>query len=785
MSWNLLSAILLNGLLAVSCTATALAAPPQFQGASADGSVVFFTTDERLVPGDTDNRIDVYKRSFEPGVGAGGEYVTRQLSNGPTGGNDAVDAIFQAASESGTLVFFQTAEPLVAADTDRSTDVYARTVGTGALELVTVAGTGQNGAADASFAGATPGGDKVLFLTSQAFSSSDLDGSAADLYERDLSGDQTNLVSAPAAGCSTCEAGSFPTFSAVSDGGERAFFATAGKLAGEDTDSALDIYARDLPGGPTQLISTGEGACLPACGNDSSEDAVFAGSSDDGSAVFFETAEALADADDDLANDVYGRVAATTTLLSPGSANVSANVSRQSTFEPAISDDGSKVFFETTEALPGDSDQANDVYEYSDGGVQRVTPNGCTGAGCGVTYAAITPDGSILAFSSAEQLTPNDGDTSFDLYLTPTAGGSPDLVSIGASSCSPSCGNEDPFDVVFNWISSDGSLILFSSKEQLAALDGDANFDPYARDVADEETTLVSVPEVCSAVAGCDSGFTGASEDGSRVFFQTAERLDPDDDTDTEVDLYERDRDTGTTRLISRKNEATIGPGIPILTGTDPISPGASTTPGILGHSDPGTTIKLYAGAGCQGLPLQTQTPATAGQLEGTGIVISVGPGTTTTLSASAADAEGVDSACSPSLLYTQQDPTSPPAEEGGGGGGTGTTSGGTGTGTGTGSGGTRRGHPGIVYVAPAVRISFGPAAKTRVRRPVFRFLDATGQPGSSFLCKVDRRRWKPCQSPFKLPRLSFGSHVFSVNAVNALGVSAQAPVRRKFKVVR
>lgn len=789
MARKLISAILLNVLLTVTGTSTAIAAPPQFQGSSADGRVVFFTSDEQLVPGDADNRIDVFKRSFEPAVGAGGEYVTRQLSNGPTGGNDAVDATFQAASESGALVFFQTAEPLVAADTDRSTDVYARTVGTGALELVTVGAAGQNGAADASFAGATPDGDKVIFLTSQSFSSADQDGSAPDLYERDLSGDQTNLVSAPATGCASCEAGFFPTFSAVSDGGERAFFATSAKLAAEDTDSALDIYARDLPGGPTELISAGDAACLPACGNDTSEDAVFAGSSDDGSAVFFESAETLTDADDDLANDVYGRSGATTTLLSPGTADISANVSRQSTFEPAISGDGSKVFFETTEPLLGDTDQANDVYESDNGDIQRVTPNGCTGVNCGATYAAITPDGSFLVFSTAEQLSSDDEDDSFDLYLTPTEGGLPVLISAGASSCSPSCGNGNPFDVVFNWISSDGSIVLFSSKEQLATLDSDANFDLFAREVGGEETTLVSIPEVCSAVAGCDTGFTGASEDGSRVFFQTAERLDTDDDTDLEVDLYERDRGTGATRLISRKNESTIGPGIPLLTGTDPASPGVSTTPAVLGHSDPGTTIKLYAGAGCQGLPIQTQTPSTAGQLEGTGIVIAVAPGSTTTLSASAADAQGVDSGCSPFITYTQKDPTPPPVEESDGDGGTPTTSGGSDSGgiggSSGGSGGPRKGQGGIVYVVPTVRISFGPAAKTRVRRPVFRFLDATGQPESSFLCKVDRGRWKFCRSPLKLPRLSFGSHVFSVNAINALGVRAQAPVRRKFKVVR
>src|SRR5215203_2043422 len=190
MSRKLLSAILLNGLLAVAFTASAPAAPPQFQGASADGSIVFFTSDEKLVPGDTDNRIDVYKRSFEPAVGAGGEYVTRQLSTGPTGGNDAVDASYRGASESGSRVFFQTTEPLIAADTDRAADVYARELGAGSPELVTVGAAGQNGAADAGFSRVTPNGEMVFFATSEAFLSSDQDGSVVDIYVRDLVNDQ-------------------------------------------------------------------------------------------------------------------------------------------------------------------------------------------------------------------------------------------------------------------------------------------------------------------------------------------------------------------------------------------------------------------------------------------------------------------------------------------------------------------------------------------------------------------------------------------------------------------
>ena len=39
--------------------------PPPTRAASADGGTVFFTTNQKLVPGDTDNRLDVYERSFD------------------------------------------------------------------------------------------------------------------------------------------------------------------------------------------------------------------------------------------------------------------------------------------------------------------------------------------------------------------------------------------------------------------------------------------------------------------------------------------------------------------------------------------------------------------------------------------------------------------------------------------------------------------------------------------------------------------------------------------------
>jgi hypothetical protein len=85
----------------------AFAAPATYKGSSSSGDVVFFETEERLVLGDTDNKRDIYERSFDPNV-EGGTYVTRQVSTGPTGGNDAFNALFEGNSPDGESAFFST-----------------------------------------------------------------------------------------------------------------------------------------------------------------------------------------------------------------------------------------------------------------------------------------------------------------------------------------------------------------------------------------------------------------------------------------------------------------------------------------------------------------------------------------------------------------------------------------------------------------------------------------------------------------------------------------------------
>lgn len=789
---RLVGSLLLACLATLALVPAARASIPAYKGASADGEVVFFETDEQLVPGDTDTKRDVYERSYDAGVSA---YVTREMSLGPTGGNDAYPAQFEGASADGMRVFFSTQEQLVAADTDRSSDVYVRNLETGVTKLVTqgaseCAPACGNGAFAATFADADESGSKVFFETKEKLVAGDTDA-ASDLYVRDLQSEETKLVSVGETACLPgCGNGEFDVSRrGISADGSHAYFTTAEPLSPADTDSALDIYSRDLETGVTSLVS--QGGCA-GCGN-SGAVPIFDGSSADGSRVFFSSDEKLVGADTDNATDVYGRDLPNgpTFLVSGGSGEGTASYS-------AASADGSHVFFTTAESLlPGDTDSANDIYEWEAGGLELVTTASCS-ALCGVTFDAVSADSSQVLFNTAAQLSPEDTDSNEDIYRQQVGGGAPVLVSRGESGC-PSCGNGNA-DGRFNEASDDASRVVFTTLEGLLPADGDQEDDIYLRDIGDGTpaggaTSLVTTsPSYCPLTKGhCGATFVGASADGRHVFFRTVERFTLDDG-DNEADVYERFLGNGlgeeVTRLVSTGNspDLELGPQPPHLTGTSPASPGETRTPRVLGEAEGGSNVKIYASNDCSGEPVAS---GTAEQLLAPGITVAaVVPGSTTKFRATA-EAEGFVSACSAPISYTQE--SSSPEEEspgpGGGGSEGGPSSGGGifwGTGTTpkvtTTTSTTKSEVP--VFLAPHTRITFAPAAKTRSRSPVFRFTDSTGQGGTSFRCKLDRLAWKSCSSPYRAKRLKTGKHVLEVMAVNGAGVSESTPAKRAFKVV-
>ena len=264
----------------------------------------------------------------------------------------------------------------------------------------------------------------------------------------------------------------------------------------------------------------------------------------------------------------------------------------------------------------------------------------------------------------------------------------------------------------------------------------------------------------------------------------------------------------------------------------------------MIGSTDPGTTIRIYANPACSGAPAGSGTDA---DFSGAGIQVSVPDNSTTTFYAAAFN-KGVPSTCSTTSV-TYQEVT--PGTGGGGGGGTppspptlhvspgrrandntpllaGSAPGGAivqifdnpdcaGTPLLAGSatqfafgfeaavpdnsttafygvavdadGNTSACSPApAVYTEdsspPRTRITLGPGVVTRKRAAVFRFTDITDETGTAFLCKLDRGKWKPCQAPWRTPRLRAKAHTVRVKAVDAAGNQESVGAKSRFRVI-
>lgn len=776
---------------------SAFAAPAFFDGISSDGKVTVFSTSEQIVAGDTDQEPDVYVRAFDSALG---ESVTREVSVGPRGGNDTLPARYDGMSTAGTEVVFSTAESLVLEDTDQREDVYLRDLVQNETILVSrgdescaAQGCG-NGDAAAAFAprGVADDAGVVFFTTEESLNSLDTDGSG-DVYARRIATEETVLVSAGSVSCGAGDCGNGPegaTYWGIDKAGANAVFRTSESLSSEDGDSNADFYVRDLGAGDTDLVSV-EGTCPADLPFGQNCDPSYGGISPDGSHVFFETSERLSSDDTDSAQDVYGWSGESSPdLVSIGPAGGNGGGTAR---YAKTSADGKAVYFLTAEKLDSaDKDGVQDVYRNLEGTTMLVSV-GEEGRGhepflASLDWVSLEGSPERAVFSTSEALVAEDTDAEQDVYER--SGGITRLISRGPEPSGPS------FNAAFAGAAADGSKIFFVTSERLVSQDVDSSADIYRWSASG--TALVSVGQI-NGNKEFSASPRAVSADGSKAFFVTQERL-TEGDNDSEFDVYVWS-ETGATLLVSIGNGLSLGPPPPTLEKTVPASGSPSTTPTIVGQANAGTAVKVYKSSNCTG---QVVAQGTAEELaSGLTVTVPVAVGSTTNFSASA-EAQGLASKCSNWISYKQEDapPPPPPGEEGGGGesggggGGTGSTGGGTGsaggsagpTGGGTrSSGGTSGGNTrgGVTYVTPIPRITFGPASKTRLRRPTFRFLDSTGQPGTRFFCRVDRQRWAQCTSPIRVRKLKRGRHVFSVKAINAVGTAGASPVKRPFKVVR
>jgi hypothetical protein len=535
---------------------------------SADGSRAFFNTADPLVAGDADSSIDAYERSggtttlISTGpTGGTGKFSTDYFDT------EDYAAGVNAVSTDGSRVIFSTYESLTGEDEDGWLDIYERYGGV--TKLLSTGPGGGNEATHAIFRGASADARHVIFETEEPLVPEDTENRhtslfAGDLYER-FNG-TTTLVSTgptdPDNGCCYMQLPPGAT-SAISEDGSHVFFWTDSRLVAADTDGSNDLYER--VGGVTNLLSGGEIASV-----DGTVVRDFHASAD-GTRIIFASAWKFTPEDTDGQTDIYERSGGTTTLVSTSPLDTQTypicggfRYGLDDNCQTRMSADGSRIFFFTHEALaPEDTGGYLDLYEWSGGTVKLVSigPNGGNGPVHVGHTLAISEDGLHAFFKTAESLVSSDTDALTDIYER--FNNTTTLVSTG-----PSDTGDGYADGYGPYPSQDGNRVFWQSRNPLVPEDTNTDYDIYERQAG---TTTLITPGTSNTTTGVDPSFAGVTPDGNRVFFSTVDSLVPED-TDTCgsshcLDIYER-------RVASVGPQAPVAASTTSLASYDRLTPG-------------------------------------------------------------------------------------------------------------------------------------------------------------------------------------------------------------------
>jgi uncharacterized repeat protein (TIGR01451 family) len=382
---------------------------------SADGTmVVFHSYADNLDPADTDTMGDVYVKDVVTG-----DITLVSTSEVGVKGNGA--SFHPTISADGAKVAFHSlATNLHPLDLNQHEDIYVKDLETGDLTLASTRDSGTQGRDDASvFASLSADGTRVAF----ASYARNLDAAApdgdfnSDIYVKDLSTGDVTLASITQAGVKGNRNSTWPAISA--DGTGVAFESAATNLDPADTDTATDVYVKDLSTGSLTLASAPDAGVK----TESISDEVSL--SGDGTRVAFRSFARLEQSDTDTVPDVYVRDLATGAITLASTSDFGVKGDDWSVF-PKISGDGTRVAFESHAANldPTDTERnatRPDIYvkDLTTGDLTLVsTSNAGVNGNSGSSWPAISGDGTRVAFESyATNLHPTDTDIVRDIYM--------------------------------------------------------------------------------------------------------------------------------------------------------------------------------------------------------------------------------------------------------------------------------------------------------------------------------------------------------------------------------
>ena len=345
-------------------------------------------------------------------------------------------------------------------------------------------------------------------------------------------------------------------YPSVSGTGKLVVFQTSAQLVESDTDSFSDIYLWNRSTQVFQRLSVGPGGVAP---DDDSGSPVI---SQDGKRVAFDsTATNLVANDTNDARDVFVRF-----LESNTTKRVSVSSSEQETefgFDsglPAISKTGKLIAFESyaPNLVSGDTNDFGDVFvrNLGSGTTRRVSvkSNG-TQANGDSYYAAIDPLGLFVSFSSyADNLAGTDTNASSDVFVHHN--GKTTRVSVnnngaGANSYSEDSAVTSKCRTIDNKSVCNATIAFTSGATNLASNDDNDTEDVFVRSLGKTKRVSIDSDEHEGDLFD-PSGHPSISSNGRYVAFWSDADLTPtDNDLNGFGDVYVRDRQTATTRLVS------------------------------------------------------------------------------------------------------------------------------------------------------------------------------------------------------------------------------------------
>ncbi len=516
---------------------------------SGDGSrIAFGSAADNLVVGDTNGQGDIFIRDLTAGT-----TIRASLAFDGSEPNSSCGPC--AISDDGRYVVFESdATNLVAGGTDGTRHIYLRDLLAGSTELISQSTDGVVGNIDSQDAVVSADGRYVVF-GSLADNLVAGDTNSWDVFVRDRVSGITSRVSVASGGGQANASCYSPTVSG--DGQIVAFHSDATNL-GEETDGwTAHVYVRDIDEDVTGSIISS--AVWTTMGNSYS-----AGSSIamDGSAVaYYSSATNLVPGDARAHAEIFvtGLAGEGTSLASRGVEGTPVN---GDCWDPALSGDGSVVAFASgaSNLVADDENDSTDAFvaDVETGVAERVSVSSVGEEGNSYSDAPrISADGRRVVFkSNATNLVSSDSNDCEDIFVRYLDTGTTFRVSVSGTDDQADSDSWEPH------ISGGGRYVSFSSyATNLVVGDGNDATDVFVHDLQTGDVVRGSLGE--GGVELDDTSEHGAlSYDGRLLAFSSkASNVLEGGVAGAQTQVYVRDLVTGDVTLVSKHSDGTPGSG--------------------------------------------------------------------------------------------------------------------------------------------------------------------------------------------------------------------------------